>query len=99
MWLASSLAAWARDRPAASRCTGGRPRAMVTTSGRRTAKRVGKLRTAGRKSSALREHLVEHAAADVGHEVGELAEAHLDALPEVVGDDHPLLRGGGVVEV
>src|SRR6478609_973623 len=57
------------------------------------------LRRSGRELPALGEHRVEHAVADVGHEVGELLEAHLDALPEVVGDDHALLRCGRVVEV
>ena len=64
---------------------------MTFAAGRVTVKRVGKLRTAGRKSSALREHLVEHAAADVGHEVGELAEVllRLDATMLMVTHDLP----------
>ena len=45
----------------------------------------------GAASYGRSEHLVEHTAAHVGDEVGELTDAHLDSLTEVVGDDDALL--------
>jgi hypothetical protein len=48
--------------------------------------------------SAGGQHVVQDSRADVGHQIGELAEAHLDALPEVVGDHDSLLRRRGVVD-
>jgi hypothetical protein len=50
-------------------------------------------------SADRRDHLVEDTAPHVADEVGELLDAHLDALSEVVGDDDPAFGGSGVVDV
>jgi hypothetical protein len=50
-------------------------------------------------SAERRDHLVEDTASHVADEVGELLDAHLDALSEVIGDDDPAFGDSGVVDL
>ncbi|WP_214364629.1 hypothetical protein [Pseudonocardia sp. H11422] len=50
------------------------------------------------RSARCREELVQYTGADIGDQVAELIQAHLDALAEGIGDDHPLPRVGGIID-